>query len=176
MKRLMLFFAALVMCGAMYAQGVLTLVGGNAYDGFVSIRQSPSSKARVLGKLYNVDGGMFDGLKLGKQGNWTKVKFGGVVGWCYSKYVQEISWYDGSGRYIIVAAKANTPIYGEQNEEGDPAWVTVPKGTIIADYNSEDIVEGENNFVDIGDGCYILRTGHWCYWVSKSDVIVKRRY
>jgi hypothetical protein len=170
MKRLMLFFAALVMCGAMYAQGVFTVVGGDAYDGFVSIRQSPSSKARVLGKLYNTTHGLGSGIKLGQQGNWTKVKYGNVVGWCYSKYVMEQTWWDNH-RYMIVAAKPNTPIYGEDYVgEGDhPLFARVAKGTIIAGIDNPN-----DNLTD--DGYYMLRTAHDNLFVRKSDVIVKRRY
>ena len=170
MKRLMLFFAALVMCGAMYAQGVFTMVNADAYDGFVNIRQTPSSKGKVIGRMNNyLSHGIYEGVKLGQQGGWTKVKSGGVVGWCYSKYVQEINWYDGSGRYIIVAAKSSTPIFQESGE-GTPGFVhSVKKGTIIADYDdlSENLTE---------DGYYILMTAHYHYLVRKSDVIVKRRY
>jgi hypothetical protein len=82
MKRLMLFFAALVMCGAMYAQGVFTMVNADAYDGFVNIRQTPSSKGKVIGRMNNyLSHGIYEGVKLGQQGGWTKVKSGGVVGW-----------------------------------------------------------------------------------------------
>jgi hypothetical protein len=169
MKRLMLFFATLVMCGAMSAQGVLTLVIGDAYDGFVNIRQTPSSNGRVVDKLYNGGSGNAGGIKLGRKGNWTKVKVDNKVGWCYSKYVSEWN-YVNNQRYVIIAAKPNTAIYSDYhyNDVGTlKLWTTVPKGTIIADFN---------NLSEHSNGGYYWFGAHVCYLVRKSDVIVKRRY
>ena len=159
MKRTLFFLTAILMCGAMYAQSIFTVVGGNAYDGFVSIRQTPSSKAKVLGKLYNTSHGLGAGIKLEQQGSWTKVKTGNTVGWCFSKYVQEQDWYNGNGAYVLVAAKSSTPIYDDYDE----VFTSVKQGTIIAD-----------QFQD-NDDYYTLSTAHDCLHVRKSDVIKKRR-
>jgi len=165
MKKVFLFLAAIMLCSVMYAQSTFTVVYADSYDGFVSIRQTPSSKAKVLGRLNSMTYGLGDGILLGQQGNWSKVKVGNTVGWCYSKYVGKINWVSGKGKNILVAAKANVPIYGEsydgESDHGD-VFARVNKGTIIADTYSVD------------GAYYVLETAHSTLLVRKSDVVVKR--
>ena len=61
-------------------------VYSNAYDGFVNIRQSPSSKAPILGVLKNGPDGA---ILLGAEGEWKKIDYNGIVGYVYEKYVQD---------------------------------------------------------------------------------------
>ena len=43
MKRMMMFFAALLMCGTMWAQEVFTVVYATSDDGFVNVRERSSA-------------------------------------------------------------------------------------------------------------------------------------
>ena len=61
-------------------------VYSNAYDGFVNIRESPSSDGRILGVLRNGP----DGAVFLEQPNksWMLVNCNGIVGYVYSKHIQ----------------------------------------------------------------------------------------
>lgn len=61
-------------------------VYSNAYDGFVNIRQTPQSKAPILGVLRN---GPEGAILLGTEGEWKKIDCNGIVGYVYEKYVQD---------------------------------------------------------------------------------------
>lgn len=64
----------------------LPRVYSNAYDGFVNIRQTPESKAPILGVLKN---GPEGAVLLGREGEWLKIDCNGIVGYVYEKYVQD---------------------------------------------------------------------------------------
>lgn len=164
MKRLMMFFAALTISGTMWAQDVFTVVYAVSDDGFVNVREKPSSKARVLTKLYMFSHGLGEGVLRGKSGNWTKVSVGKTTGWAYSKYVGSMNWYKGDGSPRLVAALTSTPIYRESMEDAakHPLFTTVKKGTVIADKFEED---GEY---------YVLTTAHDYLFVKKTDAKIVR--
>lgn len=61
------------------------LVYACAYDGYVNIRQTASSRAPIVGKFRNGPNGA---EYLGEEGAWTYINCDGVVGYVYSKYVQ----------------------------------------------------------------------------------------
>ena len=61
-------------------------VYSNAYDGFVNIRQTPQSKAPIVGVLHN---GPEGAVLLGTEGEWKKIDCNGIVGYVYEKYVQD---------------------------------------------------------------------------------------
>lgn len=167
MKRLFTFFAALAMLVSMWAQQpVFTVVYATSSDGFVNVRKSPSSKAPIIEKLYASFHGHGDGV-LRKQGDtWSRISVYDVTGWVSTKYIGTQTWYTGQGQSMIVAAKDQTKIYGENfaDEVELPLFTTVEKGTIIADEYSED------------DNYYILETAHDYFFIKKSDVeVVKVR-
>lgn len=163
MKRLLVFFAALVMGCSMWAQqNVFTVVYATSDDGFVNVRKNPSTKSPVLAKLYMFTHGLGNGVLRGQSGNWSKVSVGNVTGWAYSKYVGSQDWYRGNGSNKIVAIRDNTPIYRENFEDGSVhlIFTTVSKGTIIADQYEED------------EEYYILTTAHDNLYIKKKDVKV----
>lgn len=145
------------------AQSVFTVVYATSSDDFVNVRAQPSSKARVLKKLYSAHHGLGEGVLRGYSGKWTKVSIGDVTGWAYSKYVGQITWYTGKGSRKLVAASPRTPVYGEDytGERGRPVFTTISEGTIIADEFQE---EGEY---------YVLVTGHDYLFIRKSDAVVE---
>ena len=61
-------------------------VYSNANDGFVNIRQTPQSKAPVLGVLKN---GPEGAILLGTEGDWKKIDCNGIVGYVYERYIQD---------------------------------------------------------------------------------------
>lgn len=97
-------------------QQAIIIVYSNSYDGYINIREQPSSKSKILGKFPN---GPQGAKLLSVEGNWSKVDLNGVVGYVYSSYVQmapteavhisasavigEWYWSDGhqDERYII---------------------------------------------------------------------------
>ena len=162
MKRILLFFATLMLSANMWAQQVFTVVYATSDDGFVNVRRQPSTKAPVLTKLYTFSHGLGQGVLRGKSGKWSKVSVGNITGWAYTKYLGTQDWYNGQGHDKLVAIRNNTPIYSESFEDGSkhPLFTTVSKGTIIADEYNE---EGEY---------YVLVTAHDYLFVKKKDVKV----
>ena len=57
-----------------------------AYDGYINIRESATSKSPVLGRFNN---GPEGAVLLGEEGEWTKVDLNGITGYVLSKYVQD---------------------------------------------------------------------------------------
>ena len=53
----------------------------NSADGFLNIRETPSSKGRILGKFRN---GPHGAVYLGESGNWTEIDCNGLVGYVYT--------------------------------------------------------------------------------------------
>ena len=165
-KRLMMIIAALMMCGSMWAQNVMQVVYAESDDGFVNIRKSPSANASKVGEVHQFSYGLGSAIKIGEQGKWVKVSKGYTVGWCNGNYLGYQDWYTGYGSKVLVAKKANTPIYCEEyvneNVSRKKVFGRVPKGTIIAD-----------DFMDSDGGYYYLITAGDGLSVRKSDVIVK---
>ena len=159
-----MIIATLAISASMWSQEVFTVAFAVSDDGFVNVRERPSSKARVLTKLYMFSHGLGEGVLRGKSGNWTKVSVGKTTGWAYTKYVGTMNWYKGTGSPRLVAALPNTPIYRESMEDAakHPLFTTVKKGTVIADKFEED---GEY---------YVLITAHDNLFIKKTDAKIVR--
>ena len=145
---------------------VFTVCYAVSDDGFLNVRSQPSMNGEIIGKLWMEDHGLGRGILIEKGKTWSKVRVGNVVGWVYTKYLGQTCWMAGAGPKIV-AAKAVTPIYCENNATGElDVFTNVDKGTIIADTFFEH---------DFGNGVqyYELRTGHDYLFVKKSDAIVK---
>ena len=163
MKRLLVFFSALLMSSAIWSQDVLTVVHAESDDGFVNVRAQPSSKAKVLTQMYGMFHGLGRGVLLGKKGNWCKVYIDGITGWAYSKYVGTQDWYYGDGRPKLVAVSQPTILYGDNytDDEGEmPVFGKVNKGTILADSFEEK------------EDYYVLLTAHDYIYIRKKDAKV----
>lgn len=163
MKRLLTIFAVLsALSFSASAQNVFTLVYATSDDGFVNVRETPSSKARVVEKVLGFFHGLGNAMVLGYSGSWTKVSCNGKVGYAYSKYLGEQDWYSPSDRKRIVAT-CNARIYYEdysgEKEVGTVAYVVKP-GTIIA-----------SRYEDYGN-YYMLITAHDNLYIRKQDVKV----
>ena len=61
-------------------------VYSNAYDGYINIRETPTSKGTVIGVLKN---GPEGALCLSQTGEWTKIDYNGVTGYVYTKYLTD---------------------------------------------------------------------------------------
>lgn len=160
MKRLLTIFAVLTaLFFSASAQNVFTLVYATSNDGFVNVRETPSSKARVVAKVYDISHGLGNAMVLGYSGSWTKVSCDGKIGYAYSKYLGEDNWYSPRDRKRIVAT-TNTRIYYEgDGEVGAVAYVVKP-GTIIA-----------SQYEDRGK-YYVLSSAHDDLYIRKQDVKV----
>jgi hypothetical protein len=163
-KQLLFFFALAFAFCTVSAQNVFTVVFDTSDDGFLNVREIPSMKGKVLTKLWMLSHGLGNGVYLGENQRWTKVEVNGVIGWVYSKYVGKQTWYEGKGKPKLVAKSRITPIYRESmaDDEDNPLFCTVKKGTIIADQFDQD------------DVYYILKTVHDFLFIKKEDAeIVK---
>ncbi len=162
MKRLLTFFAALMIGTSLWGQQIFTVVFATSDDGFVNVRERPSSKAPILAKLWIASHGLGNGVLRGLSGNWSKVSVGDVTGYAYSKYVGSMDWYLGNGSNKIIATRDDTPIYVESHEDASTylLFAKVPRGTVIADQFEEN-----NEY-------YILTTAHDNLFIKKGDAKV----
>jgi len=140
-------------------QGVFTVVYATSDDGFLNIREQPSSRAKVLGELHVGFDGLGEGVLIEKGDLWSKVSTKGVVGWVYTKYLGFQTWYKGTGDSILIANLSQTPIFENADvDEENYKFTVVEKGTVIAD-----------SFQDSGEYYYLLTAGT-CLYVRKADV------
>ena len=142
---------------------VLTVVYATSDDGYLNVRSQPSTKSNILTKLWMQSHGMGSGVLREKGEKWSKVSVGDVTGWVYTKYMGSQTWYDGKGAQKLIAARDNTPVYGENYADADdyPLFTTVKKGTILGDHFEE------------YKGYYLLKTAHDNLYIKKEDVIIK---
>jgi uncharacterized protein YraI len=87
-------FAASVMpAQAQYCEGTVFGLSGR-YDlakgtGFLAVRSAPSSKARMVGELYN--GNTVEIFS--RKGNWYRVAMGGIDGWANARWMRNSCRY-----------------------------------------------------------------------------------
>lgn len=67
-----------------YRSGNEVIVYSKSSDGFLNIRETPSSKGRILGKFRN---GPHGAVYLGQSGSWTEIDCDGIVGYVYTSYL-----------------------------------------------------------------------------------------
>lgn len=142
---------------------VFTVLYAISDDYFVNVREVANAKSAILDTINGMFHGIGDGVLIEKGEKWDKVRgASGKVGYSNNKFLGYMTWYEASGAPVMIAARDNTPIYGENYaDEGDyPVFCTVAKGTILADYNFESI-----------EGYYSLLSGHDYLFLAKDDVI-----
>ena len=143
------------------APKLFTVVYATSSDGFLNLRQGPSTSSKILGRLNSKSHDLGNGVLLEQGDQWSKISINGTVGYVYTKYMGKQTWFDGKGSTILVA-RGNINIYAEDFSDSGrmPVFTTVKAGTIIADHFSD---EGEY---------YRLATGHDCLFVKKTDAQV----
>ncbi len=163
MKRILVLLSMVLTCIALKAQDVLTVVYATSDDGFLNVRSEPSNKGKILTTLAMRFHDLGDGILIEKGDQWSKVQVHGKTGWVYNKYLGFQTWYTGKGKRKLVAARDNTPLYGEDfsGENQLPLFGTVPKGTVLADEFTEE------------NGYYILWTIHDNLFIRKKDARVE---
>ena len=145
-------------------QSIFTVVYAISDDGFVNIREQPSSESKILGELHVGIDGIGEGVLIEKGDSWSKVSTKGIVGWAYTKYLGFQTWYKGTGNSILIANLPQTPIYENADvDEEECKFTSVMKGTIIAD-----------SFKDSGKYYALLTTGT-SLLVRKDDVKIVER-
>ncbi len=82
-------------------------VYSNAYDGFANVRQAPTLKSTVLGKLRNGDEYL---VQLGVEGNWVLVNWHGMTGYVNKSVVGSTPW---KPVYLNVDSNWLEGIYGD---------------------------------------------------------------
>lgn len=148
---------------------ILKIPYATSNDGFVNIRSIPSNDGEILGKV-----SMFgNGVILGTEIDYYKVNNGEVTGYCYSKYIDYHTWYDGAGSKRLVATK-DCPLYSGYSEGNAAPLATIPVGTIIGDKFYKDNPDDYQSIIEKGD-CYVLNTPFDNEWkVKKSYVTVEK--
>ena len=61
----------------------------NGYDGYVNIRQAPTTKSAVIGRLRN---GNDYAVQVGVQGNWITVEYNNTIGYAHNSMVGYSAW------------------------------------------------------------------------------------
>lgn len=141
------------------APKLFTVVYATSSDGFLNLRQGPSTSSKILGRLNSKSHDLGNGVLLEQGDQWSKISINGTVGYVYTKYMGKQTWFDGKGATVLVA-RDNINVYAEDFSDSGrmPVFTTLKAGTIIADHYSD---EGEY---------YRLATGHDCLFVKKTDV------
>ena len=95
------------------AAAALPKVYSNCYDGYLNVRQAPTTQSQIVGKLKN---GSEGAELLGVEGSWSKVRVNGVVGYVASKYLQ---------------STATDPVYIDASAVvGEWVWTNMSGGAI----------------------------------------------
>ena len=136
-------------------------------DPSVKIRQQPNAKAKVVGDICFFEGLSNAVLQAEPKEKWVRVGGHKYSGYSNSHYLQNMTWYTGTGEYVLVA-DGLAPIYVESMADPEEAnqysnaLCYVRKGTIIADQFKETAHD------------YILETIHTNLIVPKY-LVTKRR-
>lgn len=141
---------------------VFTVLYATSEDFFVNVREEASNKAAIVDTINGQFHGMGDGVLIEKNEKWDKVRgASGKVGYSNNKYLGYMTWYEGNGSAVMIAAREDTPVYGENysGEGGLPVFCTVAEGTILADADYEETEE-----------YYALLSGHDYLFLKKGDV------
>lgn len=114
MRRIIFSFALFLTCHLLYAQktvtpGELTVVFAISDDGFLNVREKPSSKGKILTTLPMCFHGLGRGILLESGERWSKIVVDNIVGWVYNKYLGYQSWYSGEGKTRLVAKNSQPP-------------------------------------------------------------------
>lgn len=167
MKRVIFIFSLFLMCTGSWSQEVFTVVYATSSDGFLNVRERPSSKARILSTLPVRFHDLGRGILLQRGERWSKIRVNNsVTGWVYNKYLGYQTWYTGKGKSRLIANLAYTPIYIDNYADDGEKYLpfcTVGKGVILADEYDADELEDY----------YVLKTGHDYLFIKKEDVIVR---
>ncbi len=141
---------------------IFTVLYAISDDGYVVLRSDRSAKSDSLETIYQMFGGLGNGVLLGQEGNWLGVRVLNTEGWAYADYLNAQTWYDGSETSVLVAKSSCTMIYRENYEDDSEmtefSWVKA--GTVIADVFDED------------DELYILSSAHDDLYIKKEDCVV----
>lgn len=167
MKKIILSILCLAVSLTAVAQSnVFTLVYATSDDGFVNVRASASTRARVVDKVYQMMHGVSTSMLISDGDTWAKVQGEkGKVGYSVKRYLGYITWYTGEGKARLVANKAKTTIYRESNKDGSyEPFLKVNAGTIIAD-----------DFTGPDNGYYCLHTAHDNLFIKASDLLIDYR-
>lgn len=123
-----------------------------AYDAFVNIREAPKAKAPIVGVFKN---GPEGAVLLGTEGEWTKIDCDGIVGYVFSKHVQDTPTvaYTGSATIDDIAGVYYTEGYGMYLWY-DGTWES---GYLDEDYYQLDPSLIENMPTIYAEGQYILQ-------------------
>lgn len=127
------------------------------YD-YIKIYKEPSVRSRSIGRLNAPMYGIYNGVLLEKGDDWCKIKFDGKEGYVETDKADFISWYSGQSTKILIAAKSQTPIYGE-GYDGLVIVDYVEEGTVITDDTSNRL-----------ENYYTLMTAHDNLYVDANDV------
>lgn len=120
----------------MSAQSSGTRLYSNSYDGYTNIRNAPSSKGQILGRLNNGDDFV---VLISMVDNWCKVNYNGNVGYVHRNYVSsspskpvtsgvDANWLnglwcgDGGYSYYFIFSNGRYCLHSQYNEVCYGRW------------------------------------------------------
>lgn len=96
----------------MISAGEIEILYSNAYDGYVNIRQQPTTKSAIIGVLRN---GNKYVEKVGVHGNWIMVKWENLVGYAHKSMLGRKPWKPFN---LNITADQIEGIYGTEGCKG----------------------------------------------------------
>lgn len=147
-------------------------VYANSFDGFVNIRRGPSAKTAILGKLRN---GPNRATLLSREGNWSLIRYNGVVGYARSQYLQ------GSPVKPVTINVSMSWLVGIRYDDYGNALLIFNNGTYLKYSIGYEIVRSEVGYYQLEEDYILLskigERGHSSYFVrahGEEQLKVKR--
>lgn len=126
-------------------------VYSNAYDGYVNVREAPTTKSSILGRLRN---GEDYPVQVGVDGNWIAVKWHGMTGYVHKNMVGSNPW---------------KPVYIEVSADEIAGWYFLNDESILLFNNGKYATVSGSEY-----GYYDLEYGTWKY--EGTEIVLKTKY
>lgn len=126
-------------------------VYSNAYDGFVNVREAPTTKSAILGKLRNGEDYL---VQVAVEGNWIAVQWHGMIGYVNKSMVGNNPW---------------NPVYHEVSADEIAGWYY---------FDSDDVLIFNNGkFARVGGSEYGYVEYEYGTWKFEgTEIVLKTKF